>query len=523
MKKILHPTFLALAAALMAPAAVSADNWGTIDNPATVYTLVKKNGNNMEQLQSVRGKDGKIWISWIQYGVDAAPGWGFEVHLQLLDVDGTPLLDENGVIIEDKCQTSGMGEYYLTVADNGDAIVGWSDSRGQEEMAKYERDKNIPVIYRVNQQGEHVWGADGITFDEVAYINPPCVHCFGGEIFAILFKNNETQSGCDIVRLNEDGTMAFDPKPFSGQCVESLNGDFIAVGGGEGGTIATRYNRDCEPVWDQPAIVSSYIYGGFVRYPYRLVPDTEGGVVVSFQRELGSFSHIPVVNHISASGEATFGNSVDVIDTEMNEHSFDIVGVNPRTQEIFTAWAMSSGVLKFAGQCMDYYGERLWGDLGVILEEKDPSLIHGYGPMAAFPLTDDNWFVAWVDMSSTLTHTAYFSRFNREGEELSRDQITDGEVGIALYDYFQDDNVITAIYLDHVYDRETYTTTRYIRTIRYEAETSGIENVATDNAVAGVTGEAEYYSINGVRLDRPQQGINIVRNGDGSVSKVVVK
>ena len=43
------------------------------------------------------------------------------------------------------------------------------------------------------------------------------------------------------------------------------------------------------------------------------------------------------------------------------------------------------------------------------------------------------------------------------------------------------------------------------------------------NMVQAETGITTNYSLNGVKLAAPQRGINIVRQADGSVRKVVVK
>ena len=50
-------------------------------------------------------------------------------------------------------------------------------------------------------------------------------------------------------------------------------------------------------------------------------------------------------------------------------------------------------------------------------------------------------------------------------------------------------------------------------------EAVGVETIHTD-AVA--SGKVQYYSPAGIRLDRPQPGLNIVRYGNGTTVKVMV-
>ena len=48
---------------------------------------------------------------------------------------------------------------------------------------------------------------------------------------------------------------------------------------------------------------------------------------------------------------------------------------------------------------------------------------------------------------------------------------------------------------------------------------TGIRNVGEETAVSG---DAQYYDLNGIRLSEPQNGLNIIRESDGTVKKVLV-
>lgn len=51
----------------------------------------------------------------------------------------------------------------------------------------------------------------------------------------------------------------------------------------------------------------------------------------------------------------------------------------------------------------------------------------------------------------------------------------------------------------------------------FTMDTTGIENVYSDD------GNEEYYTINGVRIAQPNNGINIIKMSDGSIKRVFVK
>ena len=58
-----------------------------------------------------------------------------------------------------------------------------------------------------------------------------------------------------------------------------------------------------------------------------------------------------------------------------------------------------------------------------------------------------------------------------------------------------------------------------IKSVKMSDIDTGIRNVGEETAVSG---DAQYYDLNGIRLSEPQNGLNIIRESDGTVKKVLV-
>lgn len=497
-----------IASAMLASFPVLASAWGTLETPETIYSL----GNEVSSLKTARTSDGKTYVSWLQWSEQS--GWGFDLHLQLLDESGKPMWDEESLAVETHRNASWTADYSLVVASNGDAILSWADARSEEDAeSAYGHE---PVLYRINQQQEYIWSDEGITFGP-EYKFPPTLYMIGEDLYAILLSA-EDYGPSKITRINADGSFAFTPKEFAGHLAPSEGSDFISVGSGSNGTVAMRYNRNVEPVWSEPAVVSEYLYSGYARAPYRICPDGQGGVAVTFARAI-DFTHLPVVNHISADGEATFGQSVDVIpeDNMVGDYDYPLIGVNTDTETILTIWNQSgAGKGAIGAQQFDYFGERLFGDDGIAFAEKEDGAGYSYGPIALYQM-NDNWFVCYADEQWWAHSVLHFACYNNDGSN-AWDYEAPEATSITDPSFCYEDGVFTFMCINEETD-DDWNTTYKIQSIQFEPKTVGIDKISASDA----NGEKQYFSINGTRLDRPAKGVNIVRNADGSTSKVFVK
>ena len=499
---------LALVAMMLVPAFSMKAEWGTAEMPA----ILKKSAQSLENMKTARTSDGKTYLAWLEWS--GTVGDGSNIHMQLLDAEGNALWGEDGFVLETQHNSSSNADYSMVVTPEGDAVVSWADAREDVDVEYYE--SQTPVLYKVNQQKEMLWGEDGVFLGD-EYIYPPKLYAIGEDIYAKIVSNSEA-GGSILVRLDAKGGFATDPMTFSGSIIGSTDGDFIAVYTGAQGTEAMRYNRDMKPVWNTPALVSSYLYEGYDTNPYRLVSDGMGGVVISFIRPLNMFGFMPIVQYVSANGEPVFGEAADVIISESFDHMYPIIAVDSDDQNIFCAWQISGGAAMLAGQEFDFFGERLWGDAAKVLVDKDDSTGYTYGPMNAASLSDNTWLVCYADEIGWNQNQMYLAAFDHVGDQVWNKAI--GDI-CAIYDYscYLEGDDYYIFWINEVTD-DDWNKEYMIQTVKVSDLTSGVNEMTSDSDRKDIDA---YYSLDGARHSSPVKGVNIVRYTDGSSRKMMVK
>ena len=282
-----------------------------------------------------------------------------------------------------------------------------------------------------------------------------------------------------------------------------------------------RYDKDMNRRWKEPSLISEKRYLGYDRNPYTLRGDGSGGVAVCYQTALGSFAHIPLVAYVTSGGETAFAE--DAPDTDMYDHLYPVMNINPSTEEIMTVWQMDASRKGLQAQLMDFYGERLWGPMGETFVSKDSPAGWSYGSVAVEPLEGGDWLVCWADELGWADNQLWLGRFGRDGKAVWAKEI--GEHN-AVYDpklamrgrtvditWCEDES-----YVDDDGQDQNYRVLRGVR-IGDVYDLAGI--AAAEAGPAG--GEEEYWSVQGVRLAAPAKGLNIVRKADGTAKKVLVK
>ena len=478
MRNKTNKTMLPLAAVLLGGTMAAQAQWGTTEAPSTLY---ERENSEIASMKTARTSDGKTFMTWLQWS--ETEGWGFEMHMQLLDADGVAQWGESGMVVEKQRNASWTADYWLVVTPEGDAVVSWADARGEEDAETAQG--HVSVIYKVSQDQKQLWGEDGLLLGE-EYKFPATLYMFGDDMYAIM-QSAEEYGTPQLVRLDADGEFACQPIDFSGQLIASEGTDIIAVYAGSTGTEAMRYDRDLKPVWEKPATVSTEIYQGYARQPYSLVSDGRGGVVISFSRNLGMFSHMPIVQYISADGEAVFGESADVLNTEDGDHEYNVIGVN-------TEFGVVTGLIE--GSTSGY----------------------GYGPMSIDPLSGDNWLVCFADEQYWGHSQIYFASYSSDGNENWRVPV--GPIcSVDDYVTYLEGSDYYLFWVDEETD-DDWNTFYSIKSVKMSDIDTGIRNVGEETAVSG---DAQYYDLNGIRLSEPQNGLNIIRESDGTVKKVLVR
>ena len=132
-------------------------NWQPSDTEAT---HLDKNGTTGQvQMKTMRTDDGKIILTWLR-SENTDGVYSYKLHLQVFDADGNAMFGDEGVIVCDTPTRSWTTDDGLSLADNGDILLAYTDVRNDPDMQEMAE----TYLYRYDMQGNPVWDADGILF-----------------------------------------------------------------------------------------------------------------------------------------------------------------------------------------------------------------------------------------------------------------------------------------------------------------------------------------------------------------------
>lgn len=512
--------------------------WGTQTTPKVIY---QRTGEILG-FKTARTSDGYTYMSWQEWNLDWAPASSLSMCMQLLDPDGMPMWGDDGIVIDSYPTKSYTTAYTLLVDDEGNAYVSWADSRSQVDKVLTENDERYdnfePVIYKVNKDGEMLWGEDGKTFDTSQYSVTPILYRAGKNIYAMMYGIGAgSYIPSYFVRLDpETGDFIGTPKSMGGQFIASVGTDIINVYASGNSTMAMRYDEDLNPVWSQPTQVAPEVYSGHNNFPYNLVSDYQGGVIVSFERNTGSSKWMPIVNYIDANGESLFGHAVDVTTNDWNNNSYNYIVYNPQSENILNVWGMNNPTTALYGQLMDVFGDRMWSNLydedGVELAFKDNTTDYTFAPLGATFTKDNTYWILYVDETNWMQDTMFLMCIDEEGNiiEGADNSMKVGPwfTGVVSPSVYWDNGNMYLIYYNYVSTTGVYR----IRTVMVPDlyEPGEIPEPQPENPDSGVgitesvnAGQATYYSVDGLRSSTPVKGLNIVKESDGSVKKIIIR
>ena len=486
-----------------------------------------------------RTPDKKTWISWKiskRKEIGDQRIVAVRTYLQLLDKDGVPQFEEP-ILVNDHATPTWWSTYSLCVASDGSAIVTVADSRTEESGLTEDGDSPqtfTPAIYKVSQEGDFLWGLDGIEYTQ--YHNAPYTYAqVVGDDTYFVFRNTNEESTVDyddptvgtfIQRINDDGTVAWEtPRQWSAdmvntQMLPTLNNEFLLFDGCPEGGRVHRLNRDLEEVWGDPVVYDEYKYDGYELNPYKIVSDGNGGACVTYTRNMGDFSHNIRVQHINEDGSLGFGLSgLDAYNQDAYDHNYPSIAVNPETEQIFVMYASqlaSTGNVN--AQLFTFDGDYLFPETGLSLASKSTATnTYFYGLAGCGSLKGGDWIVVYRDLAGWGKSSFIIRRYDSTGKRvwtktIGRD-LNPTDVRLVVEE--------EATYL--FYREESSEKNPGINIFRIGND--GTYNVSYDTGIQEnireSAGKNRYYSLDGKQLSTLQKGLNLVRKADGTVQKYI--
>ncbi len=495
-------------------------------------------------VKTARTADKKTWVAWKTSGKKEVRGvkrTAVRTYLQLLDKDGVPQFD-TPILVNDYATTTWWSRYGLCVAADGSAIVTVADGRAEEATLSDDMDHPYgfqPAIYKIDQEGNFLWGLDGVEYRE--YMDAGYTNCFviGSDtyfIFCNVKYGDETADdalyGTFIQRISDDGVPVWDaPKRLSPtselqyELLPTTNDELLFFDRTNDGSRVQRMNKDLEPVWDEPVIYDEYAYGGNAMNSYRVVSDGMGGACVAFQRFMGEFSHNIRVQHINEDGSLGFGLSgLDAYNAEEYDHNYPSIAVNPATQEILVQFASEMG----DGGCVmhqkfSYDGDYLYDERGKTIAQKSKSTSNGYmfGVEGVGSLSGGDWIAIYRDLAAYARESFIIRRYDKDGNQVWTRTIgrnlSASDINLTV-----EDEAVYLFYREYNDDKEPGIKMFRIATdgsynVTYPDQPDGIQEVEGRSSAS----VSHFFTPDGRRHAQPQRGLNIVRKADGSVEKVL--
>ena len=534
MKKVY--TLFILAFAAIAPAFAQ---WNTNATPVCIYDAAGMSDYYACNPKAVRTPDKKTWIAWHTWGRKAINGIdrvAVRTYLQLLNRDGVPQFSEP-IMLNDHVTTSWWSDYGLQVASDGSAIVTVADGRAEEATLPDETDHAdgfSPAIYKVDQQGNFLWGEDGIAYPQ--YTNAGFTNCYvvGDDTYFIFFNTTEDSSGqaedmtnigTFIQRINADGTVAWsEPFPWSDdfaqpQIVPSLDGTFLLFDRSPEGSVVHRLDRELNEVWGEPVVYDEHKYEGYAMNDYSIAPDGFGGAAVAFVRNMGQFAHNVRVQHVNADGSLGFGlNGLDVANTEDNDYDYCDIAVNPKTEEILVDFeSQLATTYDVMLQKFSYDGDYLFDEMGISIANKDRAATsYAFGRVGCGAVGDGQWIVAYRDVQGYFNASFIIRRYDADGNSIWSRTIG-REIDPTDISFFVEEEATYLIYRENRESKESG-----IKIFRIGNDGSydvTYDDTSIQTVAVSSDGSEQYYDASGRRLSQPQKGLNIIRSADGTVQK----
>lgn len=235
--------------------------------------------------QVVATTGGKSYIAWAEMGPDG----GFTYRMQLLDSNGYRLWPSNGVLIDSMAgNTTYM--YDLKTDKDGNAVIGVQNIRSGNPS---------PIICKVNEQGQMMWGASGIPLTDTAQDGGifPNICVTDNNNVVVAWSANKGNTGfISALKITPNGAFLWadnlrimdSTNPSTPSIIASTGEDFIIQYSRSADTVmnfstllyAQRYDHLGRAVWSTATKISTKTIQRF--HPPGTMSDGYGGIITHF-------------------------------------------------------------------------------------------------------------------------------------------------------------------------------------------------------------------------------------------------
>lgn len=540
--------FFTLAMMLLCAGTMMA-NWEPSDTEAT--RLDAEGTNGQIQMKTIRTDDGKIILSWLR-GERINNVFSYQLHLQVFDAQGNAMFGDEGIVVCDKRTRTWTTDYALTLAPNGDILLAYTDIRNDPTEERAET-----YLYRYTQQGEPVWPADGILFPagqlhenalSVEDIAP--VMCVSGDnIYAavnhteyFMEKANEdnwtpspwnpnmpdsvlvTESKWLIYNFNDDGTVANEaPKENNSKILvmqPSAEGKIYLVYESKAlGLEAQLLDADLTNAWGEPIVIEQRAIstGQYVATPITAVDDY--GVLMLTYRVLSDYYGYQVINFLYPQGvfaidPVTLAGNID------GDAGPAAMGVKEDRALVAWEYAYSASEYRMNVNVVDDNNFYCWEDDYTYGRTLETTSSWGYKPVKVIPV-DGGWVVLYGSCTSWNGANFMVVKISDEGETVWSKQICEDNFKSSGFSVVYDAKHAYIFYTQEPDYGKADDGGMFVMCVAINDSMDAINEINSSEEILST----EIYTIDGRRVNRMQEGVNIIRttykSGKVVTSKVI--
>ena len=526
--------FFTLAMMLLCAGTMMA-NWEPSDTEAT--RLDAEGTNGQIQMKTIRTDDGKIILSWLR-GERINNVFSYQLHLQVFDAQGNAMFGDEGIVVCDKRTRTWTTDYALTLAPNGDILLAYTDIRNDPTEERAET-----YLYRYTRQGEPVWPADGILFPagqlhenalSVEDIAP--VMCVSGDnIYAavnhteyFMEKANEdnwtpspwnpnmpdsvlvTESKWLIYNFNDDGTVANEaPKENNSKILvmqPSAEGKIYLVYESKAlGLEAQLLDADLTNAWGEPIVIEQRAIstGQYVATPITAVDDY--GVLMLTYRVLSDYYGYQVINFLYPQGvfaidPVTLAGNID------GDAGPAAMGVKEDRALVAWEYAYSASEYRMNVNVVDDNNFYCWEDDYMYGRTLETTSSWGYKPVKVIPV-DGGWVVLYGSCTSWNGANFMVVKLSDEGETVWSKQICEDNFKSSGFSVVYDAKHAYIFYTQEPDYGKADDGGMFVMCVAINDSMDAINEINSSEEILST----EIYTIDGRRVNRMQEGVNIIR------------
>ena len=266
-------------------------------------------------MQAIGTSEGKTYVVFWK---SVAPPVNYELRLQILNVDGSQLLGNDGMLVSDAIPMSTYTVIWSIVKDNEDNLYIGVTGTGSGEPA---------FVFKLDAEGNHLWGANGVNVGSGYSVT--VLPLSTGEAIVSWFPEGESvmqkyDSSGNAIWVETQAIIEGGNDTVPANIFELSNGDYIMVFhsltfGINSNLFAQRYNSSGILQWTNPIQLSNY--GTVFNRNYEGLQDGDTvymGYTVSPGNRFDSF-----LQRIDADGTLPWGINGSDFDTNATDYEMD--------------------------------------------------------------------------------------------------------------------------------------------------------------------------------------------------------